>query len=104
MDTSQLKNTDDKIPTVSGFVGLYHVTALGDTGCCSVVVKKQFVEKNQHTRKRGCLLMADKIERKVPNDLLIGVIQGAREPNNSETSWNMMTWTLKAEEKKTEEI
>ena len=43
MNSSQRKFSDDQMPIVKGFVGPHLVAALRDTGCSSVVVKRQFV-------------------------------------------------------------
>ena len=115
MNASQPKFSDDKMPVVKGFVGPHLVTALQDTGCSSVVVKRQFAEDNQLTGEHRYMMMADKTVRKVPHaiinintpfytgkvnavclpdalyDLLIGNIEGAREPNNPDKSWKMKT-------------
>ena len=70
MNTSQRKFFDDKMPIVKGFGGPHLLTALRDTGCSSVVVKRQFVEDNQLTGEHGYMMMADKTARKVPHGII----------------------------------
>ena len=85
---------------------------LHDSGCSGVIVKKQFVEKEQYTGKEGYMIMADKTLRRaqlaklvvntpyysgevealcIPDaiyDLFIGNIPNAREPNNPDPNWD----------------
>ena len=47
--TAYKKNTTlNKMPITKGFVDPHQIT-VWDTGCSSVVIKKQFVEPNQYT-------------------------------------------------------
>ena len=101
LNAYQNNTTMNRMPITKGFVGPHQITVLRDTGCSSVVIKKQFVEPNQYTGIYGFMLMADRTVRKVPHariqintpyyvgnveavcltdtlyDLLIGNIEGA---------------------------
>ena len=106
------QDTDKKMPVITGKIGMNRVTVLRDSGCSGVIVKKQFVKKEQYTGKEGNMIMADKTLRRaqlaklvvntpyysgevealcIPDaiyDLFIGNIPNAREPNNPDPNWD----------------
>ena len=114
LNADQKNITMNEMPITKRFVGPHQITVLRDTGCSSVVIKKQFVEPNQYTGTYGFMLMADRTVRKVPHarieihtpyymgnvkavcltdalyDLLIGNIEGAREPSNPDPMWSII--------------
>ena len=99
LNTSQHLNINKKMSITMGYVGPHPVTALGDTGCNSVVAKEKF-GLNRY------MIMADNTPKKtelsriyidtlyyaggveavcLPDalcDLLIGNVKGAREPKD----------------------
>ncbi|KAL7647143.1 UNVERIFIED_CONTAM: hypothetical protein RMT77_002401 [Armadillidium vulgare] len=106
---TQQDDTDKKnnvMPVLKGLINGHPGSVLRDTGCNSVVVKREFVEKNQLTGKRMKMLLIDNSIRDVPvakinvvtpyyegevealalqdaiYDLIIGNISGARAPND----------------------
>ena len=67
LNAYQKNTTMNKMPITKRFVGPHQITVLRDTGCSSVVIKKQFMEPNQYTGTYGFMLMANRMVRKVPH-------------------------------------
>ena len=53
------------MPVTQGYVGEHKVTALRDTGYSSVVVKENFVRKEQYIGKHGYMIMADNTAKQI---------------------------------------
>ena len=94
-----------EVPVVRGMIGTNMVNTLRDTGCSGVVVRKKYVNDDQHTSKYCFILLIDNTVREVPivkiqvdtpylkgdveaqclpdalYDLIIGNIERARPPH-----------------------
>ncbi|XP_033744100.1 uncharacterized protein LOC117329978 [Pecten maximus] len=104
--------TPCKMPVVEGVVGSQRVSVLRDTGCSGVVVKRSLVTEDQMTGEVRTCTLADGSSLKVPTatvvvdtpyyvgpvvawcmetpvyDLILGNIDGARAPDEPDSSWN----------------
>ncbi|XP_033728194.1 uncharacterized protein LOC117317492 [Pecten maximus] len=104
--------TPCKMPVVEGVVGSQRVSVLRDTGCSGVVVKRSLVTEDQMTGEVRACTLADGSSLKVPTatvvvdtpyyvgpvvawcmetpvyDLILGNIDGARAPDEPDSSWN----------------
>lgn len=96
---------------VKGKIGDKTVNVLRDTGCSSVVVKKELVSEEQYTGDFNCMLLIDNTVRKVPiaritidspylsgevdaqclpnaiYDLIIGNVAGAQPAEDPDPGW-----------------
>ncbi|XP_077863375.1 uncharacterized protein LOC144346713 [Saccoglossus kowalevskii] len=101
------------MPVVQGFIGSTEVEVLRDSGCSSVVVRRELVEDSQLTGESRTCVMMDGTCRKTPVarldidtafyvgevealcmrtpvcDLIIGNISGAREPDEPDIGWKL---------------
>ena len=97
---------------MDGLIGGKQVNVLRDSGCNGVLVKWQFVKKNEYTGKYGTMTLADKSIRKFPiakvyiesrffsgkitalclddamYDVIIGNIPNDWEPSDTDLSFN----------------
>jgi len=116
------RNSKRNMPVIMGNIGNHTVTALRDTGCSGIVVKRKFVEENQLTGKYGYMTMVDNTIRRAPigkiivdtpylrgevealclpdviYDLIIGNVPGARAPDDPDTAWQAAAATNKSED------
>ena len=107
-----LSGARSKMPVVKGKVGDKTVDVLRDTGCSSVVVKKELVSEEQYTGDFNCMLLIANTVRKVPiaritidtpylsgevdvqclpdaiYDLIIGNVPGARPAEDPDSRWH----------------
>ena len=101
----KLRSARRNMPVVKGCNGASEVAVLIDTGCSGVVVKKEFVSKDQYTGDYSLIMLVDNTVRRVPTvkiqvhtpylteeadaqclpgasyDLIIGNVSGARQPD-----------------------
>lgn len=101
------------MPVVEGKIGETKVKVLRDTGCSGVVVRKDLVDKSKLTGERQTCMLADGSRIKVPMalldidttyfvgqveawcmdnpiyDLIVGNIEGARDPSTPYCSWEI---------------
>ena len=97
---------------------------LRDTGCSGVVVKKDLVRDDQFTGKMRYILLIDKMIQEVPliklqidtpylkgeveaqcfpdaiYDLIIGNVEGAREPNDPDPQWQLAVTVMTRQQTK----
>lgn len=102
---------DRNMPVVEGKVGHRTVQVLRDSGCSGNVIKRKFVHPDQYTGQHGYMILADNTRRRAPlarinvntpyfrgqiealclpdavYDLIIGNIDGAREPRRPRRKW-----------------
>lgn len=110
-----------KMPVLEGYVNSRTVEVLRDSGCSGVVVKSEHVSQEQFTGRSIECVLIDGTVRKVPEaiisiqtpflsgkvkalcmtnpvyDLIIGNIDGARDPSNPDTDWEKQ-WKTKSDE------
>ena len=101
------------MPVTKGIIGNRVVTALRNTGCSRVVVKRQLVDDEQLTGKQRLMVLVDNTARKAPfakiridtpnltgevdalclqdviYDLIIGNVPDARAPDKSNENWSI---------------
>jgi len=101
------------IPVVEGFVGHQHLTVLGDTTNSGVVLKRTLARLDQMTGKTRICTVTDGGTLQVPTaeieidtpyykgvviawcmetpiyDLILGNIEGVREPDKPNPTWNL---------------
>ncbi|KAL7646158.1 UNVERIFIED_CONTAM: hypothetical protein RMT77_003059 [Armadillidium vulgare] len=119
---SQQEHTSNKksnMPVLEGLINGYPGSVLRDTGCNSVVVKREFIKDDHLTGKRAKMLLIDNSIRDVPvakirittpyyegevealalqdaiYDLIIGNIPGARAPNDPSSSSSLSCAAVK---------
>ncbi|KAJ8037802.1 Protein NYNRIN [Holothuria leucospilota] len=108
---SAVETNQECMPVREGYIGSSKVSVLRDTGCSTVVARKQFVDNSMFTGiNRRCVLL-DGTVRDVPvaivsidtpyyqgevealvmesplYDLILGNISGAREPQDPDPDW-----------------
>ena len=107
------KTDNNNMPVLNGLVGNKVVSVLRDSGCSGVLVKQQFVNKNQYTGEFGTMIMADKSVKRCPiaivpiqspyfsgtvralcpsdamYDIIIGNISSARDPKNPDQNFRL---------------
>ena len=115
VEVSAMQSTQrvNRMPVATGMVGARVVNVLRDTGCSSVVIKKDLVQDNQYNGQYMYMLLIDKTVRKVPvaqvdidtpyftgqvdalclpdsmYDLIIGNIDGARSPDDPDSQLHL---------------
>ena len=106
------KTRPKTMPVMQGRIGEKTVITLRDTGCNGAVVKQKFVNESQDTGRFAYMVLADNTLRKAPivklivqtpfycgeiqaiappdavYDLIIGNVEGAREPNDPDLNWD----------------
>ncbi|XP_071487443.1 uncharacterized protein [Diadema antillarum] len=105
-------NVGTDMPTCEGMLNGKRVKVLRDTGCNTVVVKRQLIEESQLTGEIQTCVLIDGTVRKVPlakveidspyfvgtthalcmtnaiYDLIIGNVSGARQPGDEDIGWS----------------
>ena len=108
----QEKTRSKTMPVMQGRIGHQTVTTLRDTGCSGAVVKQKFVNESQYTGRFAYMVLAYNTLGKAPivklnvqtpfycgeiqaiappdavYDLIIGNVEGAREPNDPDLNWD----------------
>ena len=111
--TSACKTESTSMPVTEGRLGEVKISVLRDTGCSGVVVRKCLIDADQLTGVEQTCMLADGSKIKVPiaeviidtpyyigkteawcmespiYDLIIGNINGAREPNSPDPEWTV---------------